>query len=467
MIRTLSLSGKPDLRLLSIFVAGIVVRTLYAILAPLSPDWRNWYLIAIEIYQNPGIIIGVYTVPPYILAAFYVLWLVLPVPHLNPATIVTFPWTGGAPPYFQPNPATVVFVLIMKLPALISDTVTAFFVYLILRESGVSRNRTHFAIAAWLLNPLTMVMSNYNGVDAIGVMLVTAAAYWVGRKRYGAASLSLIIGGLMRLLPFIALPFLLVKTVRARDWKGVLSTSLPIVVVFAGIYTYLALFRPEALGLFQGRPGLYVPEVLDIFGSAMQLRGSEYAEDVITLMTFSYVILLAIVTQRSEVKSQPSVLVLAPFLAYTAFAWSWPPLMEYAVPLILIQLARGKGYRTLIVILSITGLLWSLVQEGTYVCLDGASFFFIPFYDKTLQTLNMQCLNAYALILSSGLSVQIRGAFSALLVLLIARMIYGHVHADSAIDSTKVKNKRGVLLFERVQASAVSRLRETIRGRLR
>jgi hypothetical protein len=424
MRMTFSLGGRFDLRLLSIFAAGIIIRTMYAVLAPLSPDWGGWYIMGMEVYYQPGLIFGVYTVPAYIFAALYGLWSGLPVPHPDLFSIVTPPYWGGVPPYFQPTVSSIIFVFVMKLPALISDVVIAAIICKILTESGTSRNRTHFAVAAWLLNPLTMVMSNYNAVDPIPIMLVVAAAYWASKKKYGPASVSLIIGGLMRQLAFIVLPFLIVKTLRSKDWKGLLSTSVPIVVVFALISSWLALFRPDALALFQGRPGFYVPEALDVFGSALQLRGMEYAEDVITLMTFSYIFVLAFITAPSRTNSRNETLVLAPLLAYTAFAWSIPEFMEYVIPLALVQLARGKGFRTLTIFLSLGGLLWAFVQSAPYVlCFGGAYFFFIPPYNNFLQELSGLCLSAHTLVLSSGMSVQIRAAFSAILILLMLRLL--------------------------------------------
>ena len=90
----------------------------------------------------------------------------------------------------------------MKLPALIADAVIAILFYKMLLDSGTSRNRTYFAVAAWLLNPLTLVLGNVNDVDTIPLMLVVFSAFLVEKKRYGLATFSLIAAGLMRLLAF-------------------------------------------------------------------------------------------------------------------------------------------------------------------------------------------------------------------------------------------------------------------------
>ena len=214
----------------------------------------------------------------------------------------------------------------------------------------------------------------------------------------------------MRLLAFIVLPFLIVKTARARDWRGVLSTTIPIAVVLVPVFSWLAIFRPDALTLSQGRPGLYVPEALDVFGSAIRLQGVEYAENAITLTTLAYVILLAMITDPSN-DSRLGALVSAPILAYTAFSWVSPAFLINGIALALIQISRGKGYKTLTVLLSITGFLCFLAQVGGYIC--GGSFLMIPLYNNTLQELNIDCLNAQTLILTSDLSAQIRGALSA------------------------------------------------------
>jgi hypothetical protein len=413
---------KLDLRLILVFSIGMTVSILYAVLAPLSGDWIVWYQIGIYVYQNPGGIFGLYTIPPYVLAAFYGLWLRLPVSHPNPYQIVTFPYWGGVPPYFQPTPEAIIFVFIMKLPVLISEGVIAVLIYKLLNDSGASRNRIYFAVSAWLLNPLPLVVANLNNVDILALMFVVLSVFLVERRRYGLASFALIAAGLMRMLAFIALPFLIVKTLRARDWRGVLSTSIPIAVVFIPILSYLTVVRPDAVALLQGRPGLYIPEALDIFGSVLQLHGTEYPENAIALTTLAYVVVLAMVTGRSS-DSQLGGLVSAPILVYTAFSWVWPPMLIYGVGLALVQIARGKGYKTLTVLLTVAGFLWIVVQVGQQICLNQASFLFIPFYDTTLQQLSNQCLNLNALVLNSGLSVPIRGMFSAVIVMLIIRLI--------------------------------------------
>jgi hypothetical protein len=419
----LALPKSLDPRLILVFGVGMLVRMIYAVYAPLSGDWRAWYMIGIvNVYNQPSPIFGIYTAPPYIFAAFYALWLRLPISHPDPASIVTFP-TWGVPPYFQPTPAALIFVLMMKLPALISDAVIAVLIYKMLGDSGASRNRICFAVSAWLLNPLTLVLVNLNNVDSIPLMFVVFSAFLTERRKYGLASFSLIAAGLMRLLAFIALPFLIVKTARARDWRGLLSTTVPIAVVFIPIITWLTLVRPDALALFQGRPGLYVPEALDVFGSALRLQGIEYPENAITLTTLAYVIVLAMITDPS--KDSRLGLVAAPFLVYTAFSWVWHTMLVYGIALGLIQIARGKGYKTLTVMLTIAGFLWILVQVGYYICLDQASFLFIPLYNSTLKQLSNQCVNLYGLLFSSGFSVQIRGVFSALIVILIIRLISG------------------------------------------
>ncbi|MGP8068350.1 MAG: hypothetical protein ACLP5V_00520 [Candidatus Bathyarchaeia archaeon] len=428
-----------DPRLVLVFGVGMLVRMIYAVYAPLSGDWRGWYMIGIiNVYNQPSPIFGIYTVPPYIFAAFYALWLRLPISHPDPANIVTFPpW--GSPPYFQPTPAALVFVLMMKLPALISDAVIAVLIYKMLLDSGASRNRIYFAVSAWLLNPLTLVLVNLNNVDAIPLMLVVFSVYLAERRKYCLASFSLIAAGLMRLLAFIALPFLIVKTARARDWRGLLSTTVPIAVVFIPIISWLSL-RPDALALFQGRPGLYVPEALDVFGSALRLQGIEYPENAITLTTLVYVIVLAMITDPSK-DSRLGGLVAAPFLVYTAFSWVWHTMLIYGIALGLIQMARGKGYKTLTVMLTIAGFLWILVQVGYYICLDQVSFLFIPIYNSTLNQLSSQCVNLYGLLFSSGLSVQIRGVLSGLFVILIIRLILGttpKLSRDLAYDASQL-----------------------------
>lgn len=415
-----------DLRLILVFVIGMAVRIAYAVAAPLSPDWRNWYLIGINFYYQPAQIIGVYTIPPYMFTALYALWLRLPTSHPDPLGFVTFP-SIGVPPYFQPTPDAILFVLIMKLPALIADAIIAVLICKMLLQSGASKNTIYFAVSAWLFNPLTLILGNVNDVDTIPLMFVVLSAFLAERKKYGAATFSLIFAGLMRLLAFIALPFLIVKAVRARERGMILATTIPIVAVFIPLLTWLTLFRPDAIALFQGRPGLYVPEALDVFGSVLQLHGTEYPENAIALTTLVYVVILALITGRSNESRFPA-LVSAPLLVYTAFSWVWPSMLIYGVALALIQIARGKGYRLLTIVLTVSGLLWILVQEGGYICKENVAFLFIPLYNGTLQGLSNQCLNLYALVLAGGLSVPIRSVFSAVMAILMIRLVPHTAH---------------------------------------
>jgi hypothetical protein len=110
-------------------------------------------------------------------------------------------------------------------------------------------------------------------------------------------------------------------------------------------------------------------------------------------------------------------------------------MLIYGVGLGLIQIARGKGYKTLTVILTISGFLWILVQEGGIICRENVSFLFIPLYNGTLQELSNQCLNLYALVLNGGLSVPIRGVLSAALVFLIVRLVSGARVSNCKLES--------------------------------
>jgi hypothetical protein len=409
-----------DVPLVVIFAIGVLLRTTYDVIAPLSPDWHNWYNLAIYVYYNPGYLRGIYTLPPYILAGSYALWASLPITHLDPNSLV---WN----PYFRLTLNQIIFVFFLKLPALIADTVIALLICKLLESAHTSKNTVRFAVGAWLLNPLTMIMSNYNSVDPIPAMLVLVSAYLIEKDRYGWASISLTLSALMRLLPLIVFPFILLKKLRAKEWRGLFFASVPVGLSMIVALTWLALYRPDVLvSMFQTRPGLYVPEALDVFGSAIQRQGTEFPGNTITLTTLAYTILLALVSSPSRKVYGIGTLVFAPLLAYATFSWSWPPLILYMMPLAIVNLAVRRGYKTLTVLLTIFTFLWSIVQEGTYLCYENVYLFFIPLYNTMLQQLNTDCLTMYWIIYDGGLSIVIRGALSALLLFLAIRLVeYG------------------------------------------
>lgn len=405
-----------------IFISSIIVRSAYAVLAPLSFDWFALYAGGVWAFQNPGSFFGVYTFPAYMFAALYVLWLHLPIMHPDAMSIVTWPQIGGVAPYFHPTPDAIAFVFIMKLPSLISDTLIGWLIYKILSNSGAGKDQILFAVSAWLLNPVTMIMSNYNGVDSVSALLTVFAVYCAAKNKLLLTSTSLIVGGLLRLLPLIVFPFSFFKSLRSRDWKGVFFLALPFAILFGTTLLAISVLNSFWLTqLFGGRPGLTVPEVLDTLGANLAQQGVEYPGNPVALTTLAYAILLWILTNPSKNGFTAESLALAPLLAYTAFSWSFAPLIMYVLPLAFIHFAVGRGQRWFTILLSVTAFLWSFARSGDYF-VGSTALFYYPLYNPFLQNLSIQLLAVWNLYFGF-VQVQIRGAFSAVLVFLIYRLV--------------------------------------------
>lgn len=418
-----------------IFVSGIIVRSVYAALAPLSFDWFDLYSAGVWAYQNPGFFFGIYTFPIYMFAATYALWLHLPVMHPDWTSIVTLPNVGGVAPYFHLTPAAIVFVFVMKIPSLVSDSLVGWLIYRILSNAGVGKGRVLFAVSAWLLNPVAMIMSNWNGVDSVSLMLTVFAVYCAQKNKLVLASVSLIVGGLLRFLPLIVFPFFFFKSFRSREWKGTLSLTLPLILVFGAALLYLYVLNPFWLTQLMGsRPGFTVPEVLDILGADIAQQGLQYPGNGVTLTTLTYVILLSILTDPSKGPLSADSLALAPLLAYTAFSWSAPSLIMYVLPFAIIKLGLGKGQRGLTILLSATAFLWSFARSGDYFLGSGA-LFYIPPYSPFIEDLRTQLLVSWQLFYEP-FQVEIRGAFSAVLIFLVCRLFSEH-HQDLVSNTSK------------------------------
>ncbi len=319
----------------------------------------------------------------------------------------------------------------MKMPSLIFDFLTALMIYIALTEGGVGKGRVDWAVGAWLLNPLTIIAGGFNYFEVIPSFLLLLAAFLAAKGRTLAASTSLTFAGLLRLVPFIAFPFLFASAVRLRGWKGALKVVAPVGFLVAGVLIWVGLVDPGVFGVIASGSGqgLLRPEAFDVLGVKLSTNAAIYPGSTVAMTALAYLLLLAGVMRFPKAGSSSTRVVATelylPILAYMAFSFSAPPFLMYAIPFVLMELATRRPYRALIVLFSIVGSLWMLVRSPAYLIQPVSTIFYIPYYTQywNLQNAAVVWLNN-AFTIQSYFGAQITAAFSALIVFLIGITLF-------------------------------------------
>ena len=103
--------------------------------------------------------------------------------------------------------------LAMKLALVGCDLLTI----AVLRRWLAATGRNEWLMLAYAWNPLTVLEIGHSGhIDALGALWITAAAYWLSRRRTALACVAFVLAVATKLLPIVLAP-LLVGRVRRRD----------------------------------------------------------------------------------------------------------------------------------------------------------------------------------------------------------------------------------------------------------
>jgi hypothetical protein len=392
-----------DLKLAAIIAFGMLVRIVFAAVS-WNPDWDTFVGMGHIAYDHSGFF-GVYTAGAYFFAFFYALWLALPISHSS-------------------------YLLFMKLPSLIFDLLTALLIYHVLSKLDVSKSRIYWALGVWLLSPLSMIADGFNGFEVVPAFFLLLSTILLAEKKRLLASTSLAIAGVMRFVPFIVLPFFLVSTIRGRDWKGAITILVPQAALVAGVLSWLAM-NPGLFNVLSGDTGLGLlrPEVFDVLGVKLSSNVAIYPGSTIAMTAFSYLLLLGLVMMlaRPSGSSPIATEVYLPIFAYVAFSFSAPTFLMYAIPFSLITMATLRGYQVQMILLSVTGCLWSIVRSPLYLVEANSSVFYIqvhsPFYPAGFLQDASVSLQGPLLWIQSYLQAQITAAFTAIIVFLIGMTI--------------------------------------------
>jgi Gpi18-like mannosyltransferase len=193
------------------------------------------------------------------------------------------------------------FTLLLKLPSIAADMVTAMLIYRLARKY-LSPEMGVLTPALYIFNPAVVINSTFWGqVDSFFTLLVFGAVYMLAEKKMGCSAVLFTAAVLMKPQGIIFLPVLFFGLVKQRNWAVVLKSgalamlmALVIILPFSPPGDVLWIFR-----LYAGTVGEYPYASVNAF-NFFSLLGQNYAPDAATLAVFSYhawgILFIAVVT---------------------------------------------------------------------------------------------------------------------------------------------------------------------------
>jgi hypothetical protein len=176
-------------------------------------DFYNWVsgahfvLVGLNEGRLPSLVTtGAYTGLMLLLAPFFWLWTVLPISHPSLAEMAAAPSTGEY-----------LLVLIMKIPIIACDLFAGFLTALLVQRATHSERAARNAFLLWYLNPFNVYwMYYFGGFDVVPTTVVLLAALFGSSKQWYRSGFCMAVAGLLRLFPFLMLPFFLVFAYRDK-----------------------------------------------------------------------------------------------------------------------------------------------------------------------------------------------------------------------------------------------------------
>ena len=197
-------------------------------------DFSNWILGAATIFKSlsagtipcwsPGF--GVYFGIELILTPFFWVWTMLPIQHPPMLNLVNF------------SVPAMTLALLMKLPIFFSDIVTGILLSRLIRKLTRSKTSSALASLTWFVNPFNIYwLYVYGAMDIIPTAIVLLALNFGFDNEWLRTGICTVVAGLLRVFPFVSLPFLLllarVKLARIYLFVGSL---IPIILVICAFF---------------------------------------------------------------------------------------------------------------------------------------------------------------------------------------------------------------------------------------
>ncbi len=182
------------------------------------------------------------------------------------------------------------FILMLKIPSIIADIVTSYFIYK-LGKKYLSPAISIFIAAFYIFNPAIFIDSTFWGqVDSFFTLFIVFAVYLLSEKKIVASSVILVASVLMKPQGIIFIPILFFELVRERNLKTLIKAAI------SGIITAIIVILPFSLSqqsplwifkLYSNTIAEYPYASVNAF-NFFSLIGANYKKNTDTLFLFNY-----------------------------------------------------------------------------------------------------------------------------------------------------------------------------------
>jgi len=182
------------------------------------------------------------------------------------------------------------YVLMLKLPAIIADIITSYFIYRLGKKhfSGVV---SIFLAAFYIFNPAIFIDSTFWGqVDSFFTLLIVIAVFLLSEKKIAASSAMFAVAVLMKPQGIIFLPILFFELVRERKVKNFIYAIVSAMVTALIIISPFSLNGQSPLWIFK----LYSNTISEYPYASVNgfnffsLIGANYKNNTDNLFVFNY-----------------------------------------------------------------------------------------------------------------------------------------------------------------------------------
>ncbi|MCE5222085.1 MAG: glycosyltransferase 87 family protein [Clostridium sp.] len=182
------------------------------------------------------------------------------------------------------------YVLMLKLPAIIADIITSYFIYR-LGKKHFSRVVSIFLAAFYIFNPAIFIDSTFWGqVDSFFTLLIVIAVFLLSEKKIAASSAMFAVAVLMKPQGIIFLPILFFELVRERKVKNFIYAIVSAMVTALIIIIPFSLNGQSPLWIFN----LYSKTISEYPYASVNgfnffsLIGANYKNNTDNLFVFNY-----------------------------------------------------------------------------------------------------------------------------------------------------------------------------------
>lgn len=351
-------------RWIGLIVFAFLLKLSVVFLTPLvaNSDFLTWVSYQGSVYVglsngnfNPEAL-NVYTGISLALSPFYGLWTLLPIKHPELVEMI------GAHSVEATS-----LIVIMKAPILLFDLVAGILIFRLVRLINGSVQQAELAFLVWYLNPYNAYWTVFfGGYDLIPTVLLIAAVMFGIQKRWVLTGVLLSFAGILRLFPFLLIPFFLLYS-----FKDNIRSSLKLLASFLAPAVVAFLALGYAAGSYSA---LWATLVSEPGPSLLKYYGVSVTSDLFKLAPFLFIVQLYLVrrfwsnTEYSllHVTTASLLVLFTAAIGYGGATVGTAYHLIWLSPFLSAYFSVSHGARWLFILLFVTASLYPVLPETLY-----------------------------------------------------------------------------------------------------